>query len=137
MRCLKVYMAILLLLVGSFIYIGFRSESLLMFKWFEYIGILEYVTIFRDICAKYSLPHFVKYSLPDGLWLLSYMLIIGTIWQTHNNRPYLLFVYTLPVASLIVELLQYFFDRLGTFDLLDILSYTSAIIIYKLILLIR
>ena len=87
---------------------------------------------FRDTCSKYSIPNFIQYSLPDGLWALSYMMMMGTIWDDRNLQK-LLLVYTVPLVAITLELSQIFFSTLGTFDILDILSYSMAIIIYQLI----
>lgn len=38
MKSIKIFLAVLLLTIGGLIYIGFRSESLLMFEWYEHIG---------------------------------------------------------------------------------------------------
>lgn len=131
MKSIKTCSALFFLLIGGLIYIGYRSETLLMFKWFECIGISDYIIHFRDICSKYNIPYFIKYSLPDGLWLLSYMMIIGTIWD-NRNYTYYLFIYIIPFAAISMELIQIIFSSLGTFDILDILSYVMAIIIYQL-----
>ena len=132
-RILKICIALLMLIIGGLIYVGFRSETLLMFRWFRCCGVFEYVAHFRETCLGCDLPYFVRYSLPDGLWLLSYMIIIGTIWNKNKSIQYLIFVYAMPIIAIIIELLQYYFTELGTFDILDIIAYTAAIIIYKLI----
>ena len=133
MKSIKIFLAVLLLTIGGLIYIGFRSESLLMFEWYEHIGGYRYILSFRELCSQYEVSQFVKYSLPDGLWLLSYMILIGTIWGNNRCNTYRLFIYSMPLIAVILELLQDQFSVLGTFDVLDILSYILAITIYGLI----
>ena len=133
MKSIKIFLAVLLLTIGGLIYIGFRSESLLMFEWYEHIGGYRYILSFRKLCSQYEVSQFVKYSLPDGLWLLSYMILIGTIWGNNRCNTYRLFIYSMPLIAVILELLQSQFSVLGTFDVLDILSYILAITIYGLI----
>ena len=53
-----------------------------------------------------TVPEWVVYSLPDGMWLLSYMFAMEFIWN-------------MGLAS-------------GTWDILDLTSYSIAIIIYLL-----
>ena len=132
MKSFKICLALFILVIGGLIYIVYRSENLLMFKWFDYLCISDYIMYFRDTCSKYSIPNFIQYSLPDGLWALSYMMIMGTIWDDRNLQK-LLLVYTVPLVAITLELSQIFFSTLGTFDILDILSYSMAIIIYQLI----
>lgn len=133
MKSFKIFIAVLLLTIGGLIYIGFRSESLLMFVWYEHIGVYEYISLFREFCSQYEVSEFVRYSLPDGLWLLSYMILIGTIWGNNRCSIYRLYICVIPLTAIILELLQYHFSVLGTFDVLDFLSYILAITIYGLI----
>ena len=75
------------ILLGGFIYILLRSSSLLMFQWFESIGILEIVLSFRNISIglKTSVPSWFYYSLPDGLWVYSFTTAILLFGNDFKN----------------------------------------------------
>jgi hypothetical protein len=54
------------LFIGGIIYIGYRTESLLMFEWFKFIGLIKIVVLFRTVTIQIYMPDFVVYSLPNG-----------------------------------------------------------------------
>lgn len=111
--------------LGGATYLLFRPTSLLLFSWLEKINMLDYIDTARGN-INFSLPEWVIYSLPDGLWLLSYMLVIGAIWDfdLKHSAPALFF---LPALALISELLQLPGIVPGTFDPGDILAYLLGI----------
>ena len=98
-NCIKICLAIFILIIGCLIYAGYRSDDLLMFEWFDYLGVSNHVMCFRDICSEFHIPNFIKFSLPDGLWVLSYMMIIGVIWNSRNFMC-LLFMYSIPFVAI-------------------------------------
>ena len=114
--------------VGGMIYLLFRTEKLIMFEWSEYIGLGDYIRYLRENVAGYFLYPWVKYSLPDGLWVLSYMIFIGAIWKFEIRKScfYMLLLTTISVMS---ELLQLFDLLNGTFDIVDLAFYISASIL--------
>ena len=57
-------LSLFLFFIGGMIYLMFRSESLVMFRWCETLHIREYVDSVRISC---TLPNWIVYSLPDGL----------------------------------------------------------------------
>ena len=79
---------ILTLLIGGLIYIAFRTDSLLMFKWFSALSLDNIINELRLTTMKLSpsLPNWFLYSLPDGLWIFSYVALIMTIWRNEINR---------------------------------------------------
>ena len=111
--------------LGGATYLLFRPTSLTLFSWIEKINMFDYVDTVREN-INFSLPGWVIYSLPDGLWILSYMLVIGAIWDfdLKNSAPALFF---LPALALISELLQLPGIVPGTFDPGDILAYALGI----------
>jgi hypothetical protein len=54
--------------------------NMLMFEWFDSVGLLKFICRMR-IETTFLLPNWVEYSLPDGLWIFSYSLYIGSIWN--------------------------------------------------------
>ena len=122
---------------GSLIYILFRSSSLKMFIWFERINILDVIENIRNFTFIYSnnLPNFILYSLPDGLWLFSYVSLVLYLWKNELKSENLFWVFSIPLISIISELGQIFKIIPGTFDIIDLLMYVLGtilpFIIYK------
>ena len=69
LRLFIILLSLLIFSIGGIIYLTLRSESLIMFRWCEIIYIKEYVD---NIRLPYILPNWIVFSLPDGLWVLSY-----------------------------------------------------------------
>lgn len=122
---------------GSLIYILFRSSSLKMFIWFERINILDVIENIRNFTFIYSnnLPNFILYSLPDGLWLFSYVSLVLYLWKNELKSENLFWVFSVPLISIISELGQIFKIIPGTFDIIDLVMYLLGtilpFIIYK------
>lgn len=129
---MKFIFSILSLLTGGLIYLGYRTETLLMFKWVDYLGLSPWVKQLRTFCTEFPLPSWVYYSLPDGLWLLSYMLFMNIIWSKKEEIQYIIWLYILPIIAIVSEILQIFISGIGTFDIIDLLSYVSAILTFNI-----
>ena len=74
-----------LLGLGGSIYLLFRPKTLLMFKWVDSLGLSEYLDRLRDMVSDITLNHITLYSLPDGLWLASYIIVVNTIVSKNNK----------------------------------------------------
>ncbi|MGV0936306.1 hypothetical protein [Empedobacter falsenii] len=112
---------ILPLLIGFIIYISFRSETLRMFEWIEYLRIDFIIDIIRKTLNPYKnyLKSSIIFSLPDGLWLFSFVNLILLINYKSKNLIYYLL---LPISlSFLPEILQFFNLFSGTFDYFDLL----------------
>lgn len=112
------------LFMGGMVYVLFRPMNMLMFEWFDSVGLLKFICRMR-IETTFLLPNWVEYSLPDGLWIFSYSLYIGSIWNFRLNKS-VPFLILLPFISIIDEFLQIFNLVPGTFDVLDICAYILA-----------
>jgi len=130
---LKSSLAIILLIVGGFIYVVFRSEDLLMFSWFRRLGLNSIVIKLRDGYGLMNIQDWVKYNIPAGLWLFSYMLIIDSIWEDGHSSTYKFFITILPIAAIVSETMQLFQILPGTFDVMDMISYVLAILLFQII----
>ena len=63
--------------LGSFIYILFRSKHLLVFHWFNSLGLYPVILTARQYFNIYEqIPAWLIYSLPNGLWAYSFMFLI-------------------------------------------------------------
>ena len=119
------------LLIGGLIYLLFRNESLIMFNWFDDLGLLEQIKELRATLKpmKSILPNWIYYSLADGLWTYAFV----SAYLIYYKIDYWLI---LPfVLSIGVEVLQYFQLFQGTFDVLDLLccivGYTLPFLLLK------
>src|SRR5687767_7235487 len=68
---------------GGLIYICWRDPTLLMFKWFGTVGLTTLVNELRDAWGPggASLPGWVLYSLPDGLWVYAVTAFMAHVWR--------------------------------------------------------
>lgn len=124
--------AICAFLVGSGIYLCLRNTNLEMFKIFSN-GLPSWVLYLRSFFSSYDVPDFIKFSLPDGLWLFSYLLIIDSIWYGHKSKIHLFFLTILPALALFSEALQMFMLFPGVGDWTDILFYILSIVFFLII----
>ena len=114
------------LLVGILIYIFLRPDNLIYNDLF-----LSPIKI--DINTNSKVVSFLIYSLPNGLWSMSFSQLIFHIYKIRTLKIIILSSIMLFVG-IIIELLQYQSFMNGTFDINDIFSY---IISYLIILIIQ
>lgn len=113
-------------LMGAFIYILFRKDTLLVFEWLDAMGMTPLVLEIRAITlpVKQLFPAFVLYSIPDGIWVYSATALFGMIW---NDSPCIwqrtFWIFLPLVTSVTAEILQFLNIVQGTFCALDILAY--------------
>lgn len=136
-RIVKVILSFVILIIGGLIYVGFRDKSLLMFNWFEHLGISGKVDGFRDLVNSEGVYGWVKNSVPDGLWIFAYMFLVDAIWNGSKSISSYIFIFSLPCFALLSEFLQYFGLFPGVFDWIDVASYSFAILLYVIIKLIK
>lgn len=123
------------LLFGSAIYILFRTSTLKMFSWFEIIGINVIESNLRKnsiVIAQYF-PDWFLYSLPDGLWIFSYVCLMLCVWRKSISKQNIFWISIVPLVAVGSELLQFFGLVQGTFDLVDVLCYLIGFILPFLI----
>jgi len=118
---------ILPIILGGFIYIAFRSTSLLMFEWFSIIGLDVLISKIRYffLPMKTQIPSWFYLSLPDGIWVFSLTSSLAVYWNFdfYKARFWLLFPLLLGVF---VEVLQRIGMFPGTFDVLDLIFSTAG-----------
>ena len=120
-----IFLSILSILFGGVIYIAFRISSIILFKWIDYIVLIDPVENLRIVTLPYKeyLPDWFLYSLPDGLWMFSYSCIVLVIWKSKITKYSLLWLLSLPMISILFEALQYYDYINGTFDVIDIIFF--------------
>ena len=114
------------LFVGILIYIFLRPDDLIYNDLFS-------SPIKIKINTNSKVVNFLVYSLPNGLWSMSFSQLIFHIYKIRSLKTILLSSVMLFVG-IIIELLQYQSFMNGTFDINDIFSY---IISYLIILIIQ
>ena len=79
----------------------------------------------RDYTLNYDLliPNWVRFSLPDGLWLFSFISLILITWKNEINSSNLFWLIGLPIIALLSEIGQSISIVPGTFDWIDIAMY--------------
>ena len=119
------------LLLGGLIYVSFRIESLRMFSWFNSINFSKVIYKIRMYSLNYesTVPDWVKYSLPDGLWLFSFISLILITWKNEINSSNLFWLIGLPLIALLSEIGQSISIIRGTFDWTDIAMYLFGFIL--------
>ena len=120
------------LLLGGLIYIGFRSDSLVMFSWFETLHIDAITSSFRDFAKSLgmtSLPKWVVFSLPGGLYMMSCVSLMMLIWGNSLNKKSLFWIFLVPILGILSEPLQYHGLLPGTHHIGDYILYIIFIFV--------
>lgn len=125
---------VLPILLGGYIYISFRSESLLMFSWFKKLQLYDLIIDYRSFSISYidNFPEWFYYSLPDGLWMYSITSSVILIWN-HNSKYLIFWLCIIFFLGVIIELLQFFQWHEGTFDVIDLFFVFIAFLLSLLI----
>ena len=113
------------LLLGGLIYILFRTCSLKMFAWYEALGLSSLTIALRKLTfsSTHKIPEWVLFSLPDGLWIFSYVSLMLFIWSNTVSFKNLFWILSIPFLAIGSEIGQRLGLIPGTFDLPDLLLY--------------
>jgi len=109
---------------GFLIYVIFRSNSI--------FNIID-----KNLSENWRIPNWIKYNLPDGLWLFSLNSTILLIWKNHRSLPFIFWIAFITSISIIIEYLQQHRIIKGTFDINDIFAYIISLITFVLLLVLR
>lgn len=117
----KLGIALIALLVGGLIYILWRSETLMMFVWFEHIGLNNVFGSMRNSTSgvSVSLPNWFLFSLPNALWLFSGLLVFDFIWGSKLSASKLFWLSFFWMVAVGAEVSQALDILPGTFDWQD------------------
>lgn len=120
----------IMFLLASYLYIANRDGNMSLYSW---LGI-EYNNSFFVFLRYHSfkLAPWIKYNLPDGLWLLSFLISMEALWGKEKYIK-LLFCTLMIVFAYGLEIMQFCGIFPGTGDIIDIYSYTITIIIFLLL----
>ncbi|MFT5229871.1 MAG: hypothetical protein ACI9EV_003025 [Urechidicola sp.] len=126
---------ILTLLFGGFVYISFRQDTLKMFRWFDSINLSETISRLRLLTLPLTdhLANWFLYSLPDGLWLFSYITVLLIVWKNTISKHNIHWLLLVPSIAIFSEIGQLIGIVPGTFDILDITFYFGGTVLPILI----
>ena len=85
--------------------------------------------IFPLICNVQP-PNWVKYNLPDGLWMYSFLSTFFIIWRDHLSKHFIAWILLAIILSFFLEILQAKHIVPGTFDWYDLLAYVLSAFIF-------
>ena len=131
MRALKIFAGLIFLLIGSYLYLKFRSETLLMFKWVKNLGLDFIVISIRGSFESLNSDgmKYIIFSAPYGFWVISFCCFIGAIWHKDSSFSSIILRLIIPVIAVSSELLQFVALLPGTFDINDLLVLIVSTII--------
>ena len=115
------------ILIGACIYTFFRTDALMVFRFYEMLHIDGWINAIRVHTMTWDIHPFIKYSLPDGLWVYAFTYYMASIWNDREKHRmkyvYLLSPFLFGVGG---EVIQIFLPQIGTFDMNDFLISTVA-----------
>ena len=78
------------IIIGGMIYIIFREQNILMFRWFKLLKISSITDLTRNYGRNLiqELPTWIVYSVPMLLYLLGGNLLFLVIWQGKDAEKY-------------------------------------------------
>ena len=123
------------LLLGGLIYVLFRQDTLKMFSWFDDINVSAAISELRLHTVPLSghFPNWFLYSLPDGLWLFSYLSVLLVVWDNVISKHNIHWLLLVPMVAIFSEIGQLFEIVSGTFDIFDLLFYLLGTVLPILI----
>ncbi len=121
-------LAVALLAVSIGIYLIFRSDHIIGFRLIDKLGLSGFLHNIRNLFDGVHPSNFIVYALPDGLWLISYMILTETLLPEHPTKT--IWVLALPANAIVSEIAQYFHLLPGNFDIWDMVCYIIPTIFY-------
>ena len=132
-----ILISIITLSIGTLIYLLFRVSTLKVFSWLNFLGIDFVNNDLRKKSINYmpKIPDWFIFSLPDGIWIFSYVLVMISIWNFTLNKKSIFWMTIIPLVAIFSEIFQIFVFIPGTFDFVDlsfyILGFILPFIIFK------
>lgn len=121
-----IIIATVLLISAIYIYMSNRSVDMELYSW---LGIDTKNSLFKHVRnLSYNFAPWAKYNLPDGLWLLSFLLLMEGIW---DNETLIKWLFCIPIIvfAFVSEILQFNGFLSGTGDIIDMFFYIAAILL--------
>lgn len=118
---LRYFLILISLFTGLMLYLGCRSTHTPVYHLSIMLGLEYPIHLFRNIMQSIHLADWVVYSLPDGLWMYSFVLSVLSIWNFKIDQSSRLWLYTAICVGLGFEGMQGFVKGLGVFDWHDLI----------------
>jgi len=125
----QIIWGVVALLCGCAIYLLFRSQTIHLYQWAVVAGLSSILDTLRQSVQHWQVSDFVRYSLPDGLYCASYILLMDAVWKG-GKASRTLAVSFMPLVAITHELLQGAGLVRGTFDVCDLLCYAVPLLAY-------
>jgi hypothetical protein len=119
--------------IGVNIYSDLRGYDWGLFKWVDILLPLN----LNSISHLLGDQSFILYNLPDGLWMVSFMLLLTLLWSGKSRLHLLWWLIVTLLIGLSMEVMQYYNWLSGTFDLWDMLTYIVIFFFFSIILFIK
>lgn len=119
----------LLLLAGGTIYVLLRSKQTLLNVLIDATG-ASGVEEAREKASGLTIPEWIVYSLPGGLWSAAYILLIHALTMGERPGRRLLWAALIPALGVLSELLQQEKLLPGVADRWDVFFYALPYFIY-------
>lgn len=107
--------------LGMTIYLLFRHTTTSLYLLATKLGFSESIDNVRDYVSFLHFPAWFIYSLPDGLWMFSFVLLMMSIWDFRLTGPGKVWIYLSILLGITFEIFQAFVSRLGFFDWIDMI----------------
>ena len=128
-RNLWLWSSALMLLAGGTIYVLLRSRQTLINVLIDASG-ASGIESAREIAAKWTIPEWIIYSLPGGLWSTAYILLIHALTMGERSGRRLLWASLIPVIGVLSEQMQHHELLPGVADRWDVFFYALPYFIY-------
>ena len=113
------------LTAGVLLYYFLRNNNILIYQWF---AILPKNNAIIPFSHSSFLTDFLRYNLPDGLWLLSGLLFLRAVWH-ETPQTFLIYKLCFLVIAFLFELSQIADGITGTFDVFDLVTMGSIAVL--------
>lgn len=115
--------------LGGMIYISWRENSLLMFRWAQIFHMDNVVENLRELLRLFSgtMPAWFYYSLPNALWLFGGLTLLGALWG-RDKMGAIFWCFTFCLLAFGAEFCQLLGFLPGTFDCVDLALMAAALI---------
>lgn len=104
-----------------------------MFKIIDELGFMPNVVSLRMYVNHINhncFPDFIIYSLPAGLWIASYLMMMYLTTKGYTRKSRLMLALPLPITAIVLEFMQLLGLYIGTFDAYDLICYTIPLIFF-------
>jgi hypothetical protein len=115
------------LLAGALLYVGFRAESLLGWRWADALGIGAPARALRELLGSFGhVPDWVRFTAPDALWVYALTHVVARVQRGARPPERALWLSIAFALGPGAELGQFAGVVPGTFDVFDLITTLSA-----------